>query len=447
MSSRGLSFRYANAALTILMLAEFGACRGHPAQPVTVNYLQDGWVQPTDMPAAQALSREFTQQTGIKLELIRGVSTEPVDQLSLIRKLLKQDTDRPDVVEIDETWLGTVKDDLADLRPYFQREAESISPTLSSSYVMDGKVLALSHHNQAGALEYRADLLRKYGYDHPPRTWTELEAMSLRIQAGERAHGRKDFWGYIWPGATEESLTCNALEWQVDEGGGQILEGNGVISVDNPAAIRAWQRARHWIGWISPPDVTEYREVDTYGAFESGRSAFVRVWVGEAGVLSTRDRPGLHAVNWWNQPAVGEAGFAAMPGGSVARVAALGGAGLAISKYSKHPKQDAILIRFVLRKELESFESKSVSRQPVIYDALNSPQAKNTLSIAEGLRPIVIARPTNLAAGHYDDVSKSYSRAVHAVLAGQKRAPDAAYELEQDLVKLTGLPSGPPVRQ
>jgi trehalose/maltose transport system substrate-binding protein len=37
--------------------------------------------------------------------------------------------------------------------------------------------------------------LRKYGYDRPPRNWDELDRMAKRIQAGERAKGKKDFWG------------------------------------------------------------------------------------------------------------------------------------------------------------------------------------------------------------------------------------------------------------
>ncbi len=392
--------RCAGLAILSVQLAAFGGCHNHKEQPITLKYLQDGWVQPADMPAIRAMSEEFAHLSGNNLEVIRGVPAEPLDQLSLIRKLLQQRTDGPDVVEADVAWLGTIKNDLIDLRPYLEREAGSLSPMLASSYVMGGKVLALPHHNEAGALGYRVDLLRKHGYDHPPRTWTELETMALRIQTGERSHGNRDFWGYVWPGAAEESLTCNALEWQADEGGGRIIESDGTISVNNPAAIRAWERARRGIGWISPPSVKAYRESDVARAFESGRSAFVRVWVDEAGVLSTRERPELRGINWWNQTSVGEAGFALIPAGSVARAAVLGGSGLAISKYSRHPKEDAELIRFILRKELESFEDQkrhSFSRQSVIYDATDLEGSKSTSSIADASRTIIVARTTNVS--------------------------------------------------
>jgi trehalose/maltose transport system substrate-binding protein len=66
--------------------------------------------------------------------------------------------------------------------------------------------------------------MRQYGYPAPPKTWDELERMAARIQAGERAKGRRDFWGFVWQGAPSEALTCNALEWQVSEGGGRIIE-------------------------------------------------------------------------------------------------------------------------------------------------------------------------------------------------------------------------------
>ena len=445
---RNSIFMCPTLAAISLMLASTVSCHRPAEQPVKVKLLHYGWLPPFDLPESEKLlTEEFSHQAGIRLEIVRGSPTEAIDQLLLIRKLMLQQSDGPDAAEADETWLGALKNDLVDLTPYFQNATGSISPALVSSYVMDGKLLAIPYQNQAGVLEYRVDLLRKYGYDHPPQTWTELEAMARRIQTGERALGKKDFWGYIWPGAAEESLTCNALEWQVDEGGGRIIENDGTISVNNPAAIRAWERARHWIGWISPPSVTQYRELDVMSAFESGRSVFARTWAAEAGTLSTIQRPELRVINWWSQASVGEAAFAPMPGGSAARVAVLGGAGLFISKYSKHPRESAALINFVVRKELECFEEqkrKSLSRKPVIYDAGAVKGSTSATSGQDIPRAMIVARPTNVSALTYDQVSRSYSTAVHSVLTGDKRGSDAASELTQDLIRITRLRTGPP---
>jgi hypothetical protein len=44
----------------------------------------------------------------------------------------------------------------------------------------------------------------------------------------------------------------------------------------------------------------------------------------------------------------------------------------------------------------------------------------------------------------YEDVSNAYMQAVHSVLTGKKRAPEAAATLEKELVRITGFKTGPP---
>jgi trehalose/maltose transport system substrate-binding protein len=430
----------------MLIAVTLGACHQSAPAPVTLNYLRLGWIPPYELPATEALSRKFTRETSINLRHLRGVPEDTLDQLSLTRRLLQQGNSGPDVLQIDVTWLGVLQGDLTDLRPDFAAESSSISSDLASSYIVGGKVVAIPYQNQVGVLEYRSDLLREYGYDHPPRTWNELGRMAARIQTGERRKGKRDFWGYVWPGAAAESLTCNALEWQVAEGGGRIIESNGAISVNNPAAIRVWQRARRWIGWISPPSTVEYREVDATHVFDSGRAAFARDWGAEPGGFST-NHDQLRLLHWGRKLPTSEVGYSTLPGGSTAVVGTLGGSGLAVSKYSLHPREDAALIRFLLREQIESIEKGAVpnlSTQIVVYDAASVVDSHHNSERSGPRKAVVISRPSSVSARSYEQVTSAYFGAVHSVLTGQRDAPEVAAELEKTLVKITGFGTGPP---
>ncbi len=433
--------------MPLLIAAALGACHQSAPEPVTLNYLRLGWIPSGELPATEALSRKFTRETAVGLRHLRGVQEETLDQLTLSRKLLQEGGSGPDVLQIDVTWLGVLQGDLTDLRPYFAAEISSMGPSVASSYIVDGKVVAIPYQIQVGVLEYRADLLREYGYDHPPRTWDELERMAARIQTSERAKGKKDFWGYVWPGAAAESLTCNALEWQVAEGGGRIIESDATISVNNPAAIRAWQRAKRWIGWISPPSTVEYREIDANNAFDSGRAAFVREWGAEPGGFSTNGEQ-LRLGQWERQLPVGEVGYTTLPGGSMASAGTLGGLGLAVSRYSLHPREDAALIRFLLREQIESIEKGTVPNpfvfsQVIVYDIASIVDSHKDSKKSGPSKAIVVSRPSRVAARSYEEVTRAYFGAVHSVLTGQEHAPEAAAELEKYLVKITGFRTGP----
>jgi trehalose/maltose transport system substrate-binding protein len=436
--------------MPLLIAAAFGACHQSAPEPVTLNYLRVQWIPSGELPATEALSRKFTRETGVGLRHLRGVQEETLDQLTLTHKLLQEGGSGPDVLQVDVTWLGVLQGDLTDLRPYFAAEISSMGPSVASNYIVDGKLVAIPYQIHVGFLEYRADLLREYGYDHPPRTWDELERMAARIQTSERAKGNRDFWGYVWPGAAAESLTCNALEWQVAEGGGRIIESDGAISVKNPAAIRAWQRARRWIGWISPPSTVEYRETDAYNAFDSGRAAFVRKWGAKPGGSSTNGEQ-LRLGQWERRIRVGEGGYTTLPGGSMASPGTLGGVGLGVSRYSLHPREDAALIRFLLREQIESIKNGNVSNpyvssQVIVYDIASVVDAHRDSKKSDPLKAIVVSRPSWIAVRSYEQVTRAYFGAVHSVLTGERLAPEAAAELEKDLVKITGLRTGPPAK-
>jgi trehalose/maltose transport system substrate-binding protein len=390
-ATRGLGF--------FLLAMALGGCRQSAKEPVTLTFLNPEWSQPDEAPKAEYAAQEFTRETGIRLRH-PPVPETSLSQLELSRELLQKVAPGPDVLGMDVIWPGILEEYVTDLRPYFATEISSLDPDLVASYTVSGKVVAIPYHAQVGVLAYRTDLLREYGYNHPPRTWDELESMAERIQAGERAKGRKEFWGYVWQGAGE-GLTCNALEWQISEGGGRIIENDRTISVNNPAAIRAWHRARRWIGWISPPSVVAYRELDSMNVWESGGAAFRRTWQWHYR-LTHRQESAMSD----------RTGYTRMPGGPGGRVGTLGGTGLAVSRQSAHPREAVELIRFLIRRELQSREeSRSAPLPARSYDL---PSILTSYGRSETPRPKsgVVSRPSNVAGHEYEEVTRAYIAAV-----------------------------------
>jgi trehalose/maltose transport system substrate-binding protein len=428
--------RFSKASFGVVFLLGIAmlGCRPAPPEPAGLQYAYS-WNE--DRPQERARLQRFTQETKIPVTsiVVPEASREYVD---LARKLLKGGSG-PDLLNIDLVWTPVLEPDLIDLQPYLASEIALLDPQLLRSYSLNGKLVAVPFNVPIGGLEYRADLLHEYGYAHPPRTWDELERMAERIQTGERAKGRKDFWGWVWQGNAAESLTCNALEWQVAAGGGRIIERDRTISVNNPAAIAAWQRAKHWIGWISPPSVVSYRENDTMDIFNSGGAAFARRWI-----LTPMSRKGeARQIGWRSLDPVTKSGLSRMPGETEIAAGTLGGTGTGISSHSTH-RQDAIaLLRFQLRSLIEEGEKDSGPGGPNQVEIFTPPSFSDPRTLKHPVS-LMVARPSIETGIAYKTVSKAYSDAVHSVLTGQESAPDAAAKLEKQLIGITGFRPGPP---
>ena len=417
-----------------LSVALSASCK-NPQPPVTLIYPHGSSFQADYLTRGMALSQQFSQTTGIQ------VSDVPVpegtrEQLTFFRGLLQRTPAGLDLLETDTIWPRLLEGELADLRPQLAREIALIAPQLLPSYTIGEKIVGIPYDVYIGSLEYRSDLLAAYGYDHPPRTWDELEVMAKRIQDGERAKGRSDFWGFVWQGAEAESLTCNALEWQFGEGGGRIVEDDRTVSVNNATAIRSWERATRWIGSISPPAVVAYRERDSMGVFDAGNAAFNRLWLGTSNARSVPFRE----VRWRNGESHVPSGFTRIPGGPRAQAGTMGGSGLSVSLRSAHPREAMTMVQFLIKSRIESLEKRRhESSKDQFYV-----QPDRDLSDGSLEPQAVVHRPSIETGSKYAQVSAAYAAAVHSVLTGKQKAGAAAAALERELVTLTGYRKGSP---
>ena len=412
------------------MAAALGTSCAHKPEPVSLTLLN--WNSGQGFEVDTAIVAGFTERTGIAVKQIPGAENV-TSQLGHTLQFLNRGATEPDVMEVDVIWPGILAGGLIDLNPYAATDARAHTAALVANDTVGGRLVAMPSNLEIGVLYYRTDLLRKYGYTAPPSTWDELETMSRMIQAGERRRGKKEFWGYVWQGAELEGLTCDALEWQVSHGGGNIIESDGTISVDNPNTVRAFRRAARWVGTISPPTVTSYAEEDSRNVFDIGNAAFMRNWT-YAYALAQRPESAVR----------GNFDVTELPSGGARHAGTLGGWQLGVSKYSTHVKEAVELVRFLTSQDVETRRSRVASLLPTIAAAYGDEGVRKRNPYMTWLKDrmpsLVVARPSTITGAKYGEVSKAYYRTVHAILTKKVDAADGVSMLAKELRQITGFP-------
>jgi trehalose/maltose transport system substrate-binding protein len=139
---------------------------------------------------------------------------------------------------------------------------------------------------------------------------------------------------------------------------------------------------------------------------------------------------------------------ALLPGGKSGSVGTLGGWGLAVSRFSSHPREALELVRYLSRRDSQVKRARVLSAPPTLPELYNLPEVREPNPrfhlLSQAFRTGIVLRPSNVSGKKYQDVSEAYFQAVHSVLAGEKSASQAAAALENELVRTTGFKKGPP---
>ncbi len=360
------------------------------------------------------------------------------DRLGLYLQFFEAGSAEVDIYQIDVIWPGDLAEHFVDLNEHGARNvAGQHFPAIIENNTVDGKLVGIPWFTDAGLLYFRSDLLEKYGYSAGPTTWDELEEMAATIQAGERAAGNADFWGFVWQGNSYEGLTCDALEWIDSNAGGTIVSPEKVITVNNPAAIAAIERAAGWVGTISPPGVVGFGEEDARGIWQAGNAAFMRNW------------PYAYSLGNSDDSVIkGQFDVSPLPAGdSGSGSATLGGWQLAVSRYSNNPAIAADVALYLASAEEQKIRAIEGSLNPTIMSLYSDADVLAASPFFGSLYDVFInaaARPSTATAPKYNDTSTLFFQAVHSVLTGRSDAVTAFDELEADLEALLGYPVGQP---
>ena len=354
------------------------------------------------------------------------------DQFGQYRLWLAAGNTDIDVYTTDVIWAPQLAEHFTDLTAATQDIAAGYFPAIIESQTVDGKLVALPSFTDAPALYYRKDLLEKYGKE-VPKTWAELEATAQEIQDGERAAGNADMWGFVWQGNAYEGLTCDALEWVKSNGGGQIVEADGTISINNPQAAAAIDRAAGWVNTISPPGVLAYGEEESRGVWQTGNAVFMRNW------------PYAYALGSASDSAIaGKFDVTTLPmgDGEGARSAAtLGGWNLAVSKYSPDQEAAIRLVKFLSSPEEQKRRAIEQTNLPTLMATYDDPEVAEKAPIIPLWKEVfqnAVPRPSAPTGTNYNEVSSLFWSAVHNTLSGNGSAAENLEGLEADLQELLG---------
>jgi len=380
-------------------------------------------------PFTKALVAKFQEYTGIETTLVEGPESA-TDRLTIAYlPVLSAGDSSIDAMMIDVIWPGILAEHATDLSSVLTDNGGGYFDRIVQNNTVDGKLVGVPWYTDAGLLYYRKDLVEKYGFAGPPATWKDLEDQAKAIADGEKAAGKTDFYGFVYQAAAYEGLTCNAIEWQISQGGGNIVETDGTVSLDNDAAKAAFDRAKAWVGGIAPAGVVNYKEEDSRGVWQAGNAAFMRNWPYAFSLGQAADSPIKDQFDVTLIP-MGE-------GEGAQNADCLGGWQMMVSKYSK--SQDAAIefAKYATSPEVQKAQAIEMSELPTIEKLYDDADVLTAQPFFAALKPVftggAVPRPSTVTGEYYNDVSTTYFTAVNQIITGAVSSADAVSQAASDI--------------
>jgi multiple sugar transport system substrate-binding protein len=351
----------------------------------------------SERPFWEAVARDFeAEHPGTRVDLVEGPQSTDLRENVYTASLLARDPTF-DLVYMDVTWTAkfAAAGWLVPLDAAFpEGEQHRFLPAALAAGVYEGRLYRVPVRTDVGVLYYRSDLLASAGLA-PPRTFDELLRAARRLQSPPR------LWGFVWQGKQYEGLVCDYVEVLSGCGGFWVDPQTLDVGLDRPEALAALSFLVSCVRApaVSPPGVTTYEEEESRRLFQDGRAVFLRSWPYTWRLAEMPDSP--------LRGRVGVAPMVHGPGGRSAGT--LGGWGLGVSAYSRHP---ALAVEFIR--------------------ALTSPAGQRRLCAPTGYAPALIeayADPELLQADSFlTDLGRLHDNAV-------LRPPIPRYALASDILQ------------
>ena len=387
------------------------------------------WAKPAPEPVSILMPAPFADATaelvetfnrehpGIALSVTRGpLETEAVSDLAISSLLLGNSP--YDVLLMDVTWTPKYAKAgwLEPLEAWLGADAlEDLAPGAELGNAFDGHLWRFPLVADMGLLFWRTDLM-----EAPPRTPSELEAISQSLQQEGRVH-----WGYVWEGRQYEGLSCTYLEVLRGFGGRWLRDGSP--DLNSNAAIAASQWLRHLVDvGITPPAVANMAEPEALQTFETGDAAFMRNWPYAWAELNKN-----------GSLLAGKVGITTMVSEpQEPHVATQGSWGLAVLSTSKHKQAAVEALQFLTSTAAQKQLNLNWGYTPTRLSVFEDPELIRANPVLPELQAALAAAVLRPVTPIYAQLSDLLYREVNTVITGEVAAAPAMETLQRNSIQL-----------
>lgn len=402
------------------MPAEPTKAAAPPAEKITLRgvFMKQASYQESDI---QAMSQEFMDKNpNINVEL-DFVTYEALHDKIVTAAASKAGT--YDVVLMDCIWpaefaaagfIMDVSDKVTD------EMKKDIWPGALEAVTYQGKVYGMPWVNDVLFLYYNEEMLKAAGFDNPPKTWTELEQMSMT--AKEKGIVEYPFIEFF---SQDEGLTI-AFAYYLFAFGGSFFDAENKPAFNSPEGLAALNYMVKGMkdGMYNPASLeSTYEEVRH--TFSQGTSLFSVNWAYQYNLANDEKESKI----------AGKAKITILPGEKIPSATINGGMGLAVTSDSKHPSEAWEWIMHLSSKDVQ--KRYAANSMPIWMSLFEDPELVTAqpvmLPVSKAAYEYIKNRPQ---VPFYSETHKIVEREAQLALTDKKTPEQALKDMETDILKV-----------
>ena len=276
MKLRTVMKKVLSVALTGAMAFSLAACgskekaedsKGGDEKGVTLEF-QQWWGVELPKGALDEICQKFTDDTGIKIELLSNPYADTKTQIAAGAAAGTM----ADVVGLDGSWVYDFakQGSISNLTKLMEKDGYDVSQ-LSDQIKYEGNTYMIPVVNFAYPLYVNMDILKKAGVEKVPTTWTEF------MDACEKITSKTDAAAYAIPLSSEapNGIQNQFMSWVWASGGSMLNEGKpGLKGNETVKAVTDLFKEMSEKGYLAK-GVNAMKEQDMVNEFQNGRLAFM----------------------------------------------------------------------------------------------------------------------------------------------------------------------------